>query len=212
MQPHRLFGLLALVALAGCGGEASSEPPAEPVEPVASASTSASAPSTASTSAAPVEAESLARAEAAATQLGTTLRGRLLAAMGEGGPAHAAEVCAGEAAALTERVHTETGVSVGRASLRRRGASSSPAWVDAWLAAQGERAAEGVEGFARLEDGHARVLRPIVIEAPCLACHGETIAPEVAAILDARYPSDPARGYRVGDLRGALWAEVASTP
>ena len=44
----------------------------------------------------------------------------------------------------------------------------------------------------------------------CLACHGapEQIPAEVAAILAERYPDDQATGYAVGDLRGALWAEV----
>lgn len=159
------------------------------------------------------EAAALARAQTAATTLGGALRARLLAALAEGGPAHAVEVCAAEARVITARVSEETGARVDRASLRERGTHETPAWVVAWLSEQGERPAEGVTGLARIEDGRARVLRPIVVETPCLTCHGEAIAPEIAAILDARYPDERARGYRVGDLRGALWAEVTvATP
>jgi len=42
-----------------------------------------------------------------------------------------------------------------------------------------------------------------VIE-PCLACHGETIAPDVAAAIRTHYPKDDAVGYKLGELRGAF--------
>jgi hypothetical protein len=157
-------------------------------------------------------ADPLAAANAAADELGGTLRARLLTAMAEGGPARAAEVCADEAPSIAASVAERTHARVGRGSIRMRGASTTPDWVSAWLTEQGERPAEGVVGFARVEGGHARVLRPIAIEAPCLSCHGESIAPAVATILDARYPDDTARGYALGDLRGALWAEVDIAP
>ncbi|MDE0059891.1 MAG: DUF3365 domain-containing protein [Defluviicoccus sp.] len=38
----------------------------------------------------------------------------------------------------------------------------------------------------------------------CTVCHGTNIAPEVAAALDALYPDDLARGFEVGDIRGAF--------
>ena len=62
-----------------------------------------------------------------------------------------------------------------------------------------------------LDEWVARVLQPIVIAEPCLACHGaaETIAPAVTEVLAARYPNDRATGYALGDMRGAAWAEVA---
>lgn len=54
------------------------------------------------------------------------------------------------------------------------------------------------------------MIHPIAIEAPCLACHGpaDGLAPEIRAKLTAAYPQDPATGYALGDLRGALWAEA----
>jgi len=155
---------------------------------------------------------SLLRVDSAATRLATTLRGRLLQAMREGGPAAAAEVCARDARGIAEQVRAETGIAVGRASLRTRSpANAPPGWVDAWLRAQGERPALGVIGVRAVQQGHARVLRPIPVEGPCVTCHGDaaTIPEGVRAVLAMRYPTDRATGYRVGDLRGALWAEVA---
>ena len=36
------------------------------------------------------------------------------------------------------------------------------------------------------------------------SCHGTSIEPEVTAGLDALYPEGRARGFDVGDLRGAF--------
>lgn len=51
-----------------------------------------------------------------------------------------------------------------------------------------------------------RYLKPILIQAPCLNCHGkqENIMPEVKAIIDQKYPNDKATGYNLNDLRGAV--------
>ncbi len=158
----------------------------------------------------------LAKAEGAAKKLGGTLKGKLMAAMQEGGATKAAEVCAKDAQVLVGEVRKESGVRVGRSSLRlRNDADVGPEWVEAWLKAQGERKAEGVKGVREVvetaEGKVARVLMPIAVEGPCLLCHGDpaNIAPEVKKTLEERYPKDKATGYALGDLRGALWAEVA---
>ncbi|MFZ5482032.1 MAG: Tll0287-like domain-containing protein [Myxococcota bacterium] len=163
----------------------------------------------------PQETAALARAEEAATRLGGTLKKRVTEEMGKGGPASAVTVCSVEAPALAEKIRAETGVTVGRASLKLRNpANAPPPWVQAWLVAQAGKPAAQVSPSATVADGRARVLRPIAVEAPCLACHGppEAIAPEVRAELARRYPTDAATGYAVGDLRGALWAEAPVAP
>jgi hypothetical protein len=199
-------GSFLWVLLAACGqAPPTTEPPAAP-EPTAVPEAPVAAPP-AETVPTPDEA-ALAVASAAADELGRTLRARLMAAMAEGGPARAAEVCSTEAATLSAEIAARSGASVGRGSLRMRGRTPPPAWVQAWLEAQGERPAAGVSGFARIEFGHARVLRPIAVEGPCLVCHGASPAPELAALLAARYPTDRATGYAEGDLRGALYAEA----
>jgi hypothetical protein len=147
--------------------------------------------------------------------LAGALKTRLQAAMSDGGPEAAARVCADEAQAMTQKLADERGVSVGRSSLRLRNpANQGPEWVTAWLTEQGERPAAGVEGFARVDvvggTRVARVLKPIPVDALCLTCHGpkETLTEPVRALLAARYPTDAATGYAVGDLRGAVWGEA----
>lgn len=164
---------------------------------------------------APEVASEAAQAEAAAKKLGGTLKARMVEAMGSGGPGAAITVCADEAQGLTAQIADETGVRVGRSSSRLRNpANAGPDWVTAWLRAQGERPAEGVAPLREIVDGRARVILPIAVEAPCLVCHGapQAIPVDVREVLAARYPDDDATGYAVGDLRGALWAEVSSAP
>lgn len=186
-----------LVLLTACGAPA-------PVEPIAAKP--------------PVEKAAVdpsqARARAALDRVKRELKERLTTAMATGGPEAAARACSDEAQALTAQVAKETGVKLGRSSLRLRNpANAGPAWVGDWLSAQGERPAEGVAPFSAAVDVDGkhltRLIDPIRVEAPCVACHGpkETLAPAVRDVLSAKYPADEATGYGAGDLRGAFWAE-----
>ncbi len=153
---------------------------------------------------------SIVRAQDAAALLGKRLKERLTAAMSQGGPLAAVEVCSKEAQSIRAEVETATGIKVGRASQKLRNPQNSgPAWVDAWLAAQTK--GQTPTGFAKIESGAVRVLRPILIEGVCLTCHGEpsSLASDVRAAIEKSYPADRATGYQLGELRGALWAEVA---
>ncbi|MDY0022433.1 c-type heme family protein, partial [Arenimonas caeni] len=53
-----------------------------------------------------------------------------------------------------------------------------------------------------------RLARGIRVEAACLMCHGDNIAPPIAERLAALYPEDGATGFLEGDLRGLVWVEV----
>lgn len=151
------------------------------------------------------------RAHAAIATLKMRLKQRLQGAMAEG-PEKALSVCADEAQAIRATIQHDTGVSLGRSSLRlRTPADAAPPWVEAWLKAQGERKREGVEGLVAHEGGVVRVLEPIGLEPMCVTCHGpkEQLGNELRALLEARYPTDAATSYAPGDLRGAFWAELA---
>lgn len=208
MQPISTWKTLipALCALIVAASSCERATPSNVEGPAASASTAAPAPAKAG----PLES-----AEQAAKLLATRLRQRLTEAMTQGGPAKAIEVCATEAQQIAAKVRDETGAKVGRASLRLRNpADAGPDWVEAWLKEQGERKAEGALGVRAVVDTpegkRARVIKPIAVEPLCVGCHGDPaqIAPEVKSVLEQKYPGDKATGYGVGDLRGALWAEV----
>lgn len=190
---------LAFVALLGCGPSAPPPSGPTPEDPARAA-----------------EADAIARAGSASTALLGSLRDRLTSVMAAEGPVAAAAVCADEAQVRTAEIAAGEGARLGRASLRLRNPRNAPPpWVQAWLTARGERSAEGVTGVSEVVvevDGRrvARHLAPIAVGAPCLACHGpkEGLAPEVSALLAEHYPEDRGVGYAVGDLRGAVWAEV----
>lgn len=163
------------------------------------------------------DADAIEKATEGAQTLGKTLKDRLLAAMGEGGAASAVKVCSSEAQTLTAKVEKESGVKVGRASLKLRNEKNdaAPEWVKAWLKEREGKSASSVLGVSRVvptgDKRVAQVLMPIRVEGACLACHGapDGIDPEVKALLSEKYPNDVATGYAEGDLRGALWAEFA---
>lgn len=49
-----------------------------------------------------------------------------------------------------------------------------------------------------------RFMKAIPTADLCLACHGESINPDLAAAIDKAYPDDKARGFKTGDIRGAF--------
>jgi hypothetical protein len=147
-------------------------------------------------------------------EFATTLQGELQAAIKEGGPTNAIAVCQDRAPAIAADLSERSGWEVGRTSLKTRNtADNTPdAWEQKVLAEFDARRAAGedVQPMAYAEvvetaDGKTfRFMKAIPTGEVCLACHGSDITPEVAAAIDERYPDDMARGYSLGDVRGAF--------
>lgn len=208
----RSLTLISIVAALLAGASCSSSAPAAKPKADGAAVASQAQPAISSE-------QAIAIANQLLDKLMSDLKARLTAAMEQGGPAAAIEVCTTEAQRITAAVPEIAGAGVeakvGRGSLKiRNPANKAPDWVKRWLEAQGERAAEGLKApaaVATMEGKRiARVLRPIAIQGMCLTCHGPTlmIPPDVQAVLKTRYPDDQATGYALGALRGAAWAEV----
>lgn len=150
---------------------------------------------------------------AAAKELGERLKSKLVAALGEGGPVQAVQVCSEIAPALAADLSAAKGLEVGRTSLRYRNPDNAP---DAWERAvmerfQARKAAgedpKALEYHEIVEQDGQRVFRymkAIPTAEVCTTCHGETIAAPIAAKIDEIYPQDQARGFEPGDLRGAF--------
>ena len=49
-----------------------------------------------------------------------------------------------------------------------------------------------------------RYMKAIPTGKPCHHCHAAKIRPEVESMLQRLCPGDKARGYKVGDIRGAF--------
>jgi cytochrome c551/c552 len=134
------------------------------------------------------------------------LSGRLVAAMQEGGPAAAIDVCRSEAAAISERVAGEQGVRIGRTSHRLRNPENAPpAWAKEAVAEQA-----GENAWFVHADGRLAGLLPIRLQNACVGCHGDADAMPgpVREAIAAAYPDDEATGFAAGDLRGWVWVEV----
>ncbi|MEZ4334264.1 MAG: efflux RND transporter periplasmic adaptor subunit [Myxococcota bacterium] len=147
---------------------------------------------------------------AAIAALKRGLMGELSRAIAAGGAVEAIEVCRVRAPQIARAVETPA-VRVGRTSHRlRNAANAAPVWVapllDDWVA--GRRTNE--PAVVALGDGRGGYVEPLFTGEMCLACHGESIAPDVAARIRALYPEDRAVGFRVGALRGLAWAEIGA--
>jgi hypothetical protein len=150
---------------------------------------------------------------AAIKGFGMSLKGELVAAMEAGGPINAIGVCNIVAPGIAAERSIAYAGRVGRTSLKRRNPANAPDWWEADVLASFEArkaAGEDVKSLDYAEivvENGSRIFRYMkaISTAPvCTKCHGTEIAPEVVAVLDETYPSDMARGFAVGDIRGAF--------
>lgn len=135
----------------------------------------------------------------------------LNAAIAHGGPEHALQSCHVEAAALALAISRREGIEAGRTSAHLRNVRNAPRpWAADIVARYDGRTAPGVDGFAVDLGDRVGLLRPIVEQPVCAACHGpaDKLAPAIRTAIAARYPSDRALNFATGDLRGWFWVEV----
>lgn len=141
------------------------------------------------------------------------LRSELEHALQASGPVGALQVCKTVAPAIAAERSQATGWEVARTGLRVRNPANAPdLWEAKVLAAFEDRKATGedpaaMEHWETTADGDRRrfrYMKAIPTAEMCLACHGREIAPEVRAKLAQLYPSDQARGFEPGDIRGAF--------
>ena len=142
-----------------------------------------------------------------------SLKGALQAAMQEGGPLNAIDVCHEKAPAIAAELSTRQARRVARTSLKvRNPANAADEWEQNVLLAFAKRKARGedpstIEHYEMVRENDEwvfRYMKAIATGEVCLACHGEQIAPEVSARLSVLYPEDRATGYQAGDIRGAF--------
>ncbi|MEL7044740.1 MAG: DUF3365 domain-containing protein [Pseudomonadota bacterium] len=138
------------------------------------------------------------------------LRSALQAGLAKG-PDAAVAACHAQAPGITAQ-YARDGVRIGRSSHRLRNLANAPEpWLapvlDAYLASETAPAPQ----LLRLDDGRVGYVEPILLKAPCLLCHGETLAPGVAQRIETLYPNDEATGFSLGELRGVFWVEYPET-
>ncbi|MBE9563962.1 MAG: DUF3365 domain-containing protein [Proteobacteria bacterium] len=151
-----------------------------------------------------------------AQQFVKQLGGHLKKEMKANGPVQAIKVCKEIAPGIANQLSIENGWSVSRVSSKVRNPSSG--LPDKWesevlaefeaLAAKGEKFSSMKKVTVVEENGKSyfRFMKPIPVKPVCLSCHGgkEDVSATVQAELAKQYPFDKAKGYKLGELRGAI--------
>jgi len=153
---------------------------------------------------------------AAIKQLGSTLKGELKSKMKDDPTGVAAAgFCVHSAESITKEINEKLpkNVRVRRTSLKPRNSGNKPDATDIEVmeALAKEAAAKqlGPKSLKVIEaDGVTRVYKPLLTQKVCLKCHGSNLSPEISTIIKEKYPDDQAVGFKEGDLRGVIVAEV----
>lgn len=144
------------------------------------------------------------------------LKRELRVAIRTGGPEYAIDVCRVRAPEIARELSESTGATIGRTSLKTRNPRNTPTdWQRAVLeqfeqrvsAGEAAKSLEFAERVIRTEGEGFRYMKAIPTGSLCVTCHGTELAPQVANAIDEFYPDDRARGFEVGDLRGAFVVE-----
>lgn len=161
----------------------------------------------------PSEAD-LTAARAATKDLGETLKSQLVAALRQGGPRAAVDVCRTIAPAIATETSGAHGLEVGRTALKVRNPANAPdiferrvleEFVQKIEAGADPATIEHAEMVAENGEILFRYMKAIPTAAePCLACHGRNIDPGLKAEILRLYPEDQATGFKAGELRGAF--------
>jgi len=145
-------------------------------------------------------------------QLGSHLKKE----MKTNGPVAAIKVCKDVAPKIANDLSLTNGWRVTRVSTKPRNAllGTPDLWERETLVSFESRADKGelykemskAEVINEAGKSYFRFMKPLAMKPVCLNCHGsdKQIPPAVKAQLDDVYPFDQARGYKKGDLRGAI--------
>ncbi|WP_293648374.1 Tll0287-like domain-containing protein [Thiolapillus sp.] len=160
------------------------------------------------------EQENVMEARKVIKQFATQLKGELKKAMKEGGPVNAISVCNDKAPKITDSVSASSGWTIARTSLKPRATANSPLpWERKVMEEFEAKKAAGADPKTLdysdvVEENGKKVFRymkAIPTGKVCLNCHGgDNVKPEVVMRLKSLYPSDRARGFKEGDIRGAF--------
>jgi uncharacterized protein DUF3365 len=145
--------------------------------------------------------------------LAKNLRTELRAAMKDGGPVKAIEVCNTAAPSIAAAQSKERGLTVRRTALKLRNPANAPDDFErkvlkkfvADIAAGKEPKKLAFTEIVTTDDGKVfRYMKAIPTRKMCLRCHGDNVAPKVKKEIDKLYPKDQATGFKEGDMRGAF--------
>jgi hypothetical protein len=140
------------------------------------------------------------------------LQEELLQAVSTQGPENAIDVCARKSPEIEKRISEEQGLVIKRVSDKNRNPNNAPDDLEGKIIQKWkDELNQGIQPavFSQKVNGEFRVMKPILIDnSTCLKCHGSDseINPATKEKLKVVYPNDSAKGYKLGDVRGAFSA------
>ncbi len=148
-------------------------------------------------------------------EFGGTLKPLLISHFKSDGPLAAIDVCSKSAPEIARNLSQKSGWDIKRVSQKPRNlkTGTTDSWelkvLQSFIAAR--KAGADVDTLEHyevltLEDGSRvfRYMKPQKTLKLCTACHGTAIDPAIGSKLDSLYPGDRARGFNIGDVRGAF--------
>jgi Protein of unknown function (DUF3365) len=153
------------------------------------------------------------KSKAAVQEFMGQLKGEMQSSMKSSGPVSTVSMCKDKAPVIAKNLSDKYGWKVARTSLKARNPNNA---ADAWESKvlqkfeERKRNGEKVKPMAYFEKvtengvESFRFMKAIPTGKVCLQCHGENIKSDLATKLDDAYPDDKARGYKLGDIRGAF--------
>ncbi len=123
--------------------------------------------------------------------------------------------CSTKAQAITAKVNKKLpkGVTVRRSALKLRNMANRADKIDLRILREFQKELNDKNDanltlkVVQTKDAW-RVYKPLIIKPLCLKCHGRHIDKEVMRKIAATYPKDSATGYRLGEFRGVVIAEI----
>lgn len=127
----------------------------------------------------------------------------------------AVSVCSDTAQVLTNNYGIAKGIYIKRVSFKNRNPMNVPDEFESKVLKLFEemhsknQIKPETEYVELIEDNGVskiRFMKPIIVQPECLNCHGseEQISPQVKEVINRIYSNDKAKGYQMGDLRGAV--------
>ncbi len=144
-----------------------------------------------------------------------SLKSVLIKEIQTNGIVKAVSVCSDTAQVLTNTYGISKGIYIKRVSFKNRNPLNVPDDFEAKVLKMFEE--QFKNGQLKPETEYAemievngvyklRYMKPIFVQPECLNCHGaeDQISPQVKEVINKIYPDDKAKGYQMGDLRGAV--------
>ena len=126
----------------------------------------------------------------------------------------AAKFCATKAVEISVEVSKKfpKGVTVRRVANKYRNEANKPDSIDTKVLEEFQKELDNKTFVKKPKlvdaNGTKRVYVPILVGKACIKCHGQNINPKIASVIKEHYPNDKAIGFKEGDLRGAMVAEI----